>query len=561
MTRWLQRLSLRTRFALALAALVVVVSALFLASIGEFSVAQTRERIGQSLASDAQRVADRLNKEMADRSRDLALIGALDPMRNLRDVASVQALLDSLRRSEPSYLWLAVTDLQGRVVAATDGGLVGNDINLSLDVREQLRGRPTSTTDPMRFVRPGDPELRGPSELQRQINISRPIRSADGTAVGVIAAQLSWDWMRDSLRGLLSPDEDGGLHRQTVVVSAADVVLIGPPELLGTWLTLSDVSRARAGLFGWTISVWPDKIPGGRRYITGVNFAAGEGQFPGAGTVPMRWTVLVREAESTAFAPVTALQWQILATGLALTLLTSMLGWVIAGVITGPLRKITAAADRLRRGENVEMPNLRGSREVETLSASLRALVATLTFKQVKLDELESASQHDELTGLLNRAGLQTWLSRTLVHARTEPASLLILVGDLDGFKAVNDTHGHSCGDKLLQEVAARLQGSVRARDAVARMGGDEFVVALHAPLGLGDRSAVETAQRLWGRVTEQYLVDDIVIDIGLSLGGAGWPEDDRQLDLVLNKADAALYAAKRAGKGRIVFYREPVPG
>ena len=188
-------------------------------------------------------------------------------------------------------------------------------------------------------------------------------------------------------------------------------------------------------------------------------------------------------------------------------------------------------------------------------------MVATLTSKQVKLDELESATQHDALTGLLNRAGLQSWLSVALAQARAEPSGLLVLVGDLDGFKQVNDSKGHAAGDSLLQEVARRLQSSVRSRDAVARIGGDEFVVVLHAPLGLEDRLALETGQRLWSRVTEPYHIKGEDIVIGLSLGGAGWPEDDRQLDLVLNKADAALYAAKRAGKGRIVFHREPALG
>ena len=553
MTDWLRRRSLRTRFALTLAVLLLAVVALFGAIVGEQSVTQTRDRIGQSLATDAQRVADRLNKEMSDRSRDLVLFSALDPMRSMRDVGAVQALLDGLRRSEASYLWLAVTDLSGHVVAATDGGLVGSELPATAD----FRGRPTSLGDPMRIVRPGDPDPVLSTDAPRQLNISRPIRAADGSAVGVIVAQLSWDWMRDSLRGLLSPDEDGGRHRQTIVVSANDTVLIGPAETVGTHVNLDEISRARAGIYGWSTTRWPD----GRSYITGVNFAAGEGQFFGAGSVPMRWTVLVREAEATAFAPVAQLRREILWAGGALIVIVTALGWIITGLITGPLRQIAAAADRLRRGENVELPNLRGSKEVETLSASLRALVATLTFKQVKLDELESANQHDVLTGLLNRAGLQSWLARALAQARIEPSGLLVLVGDLDGFKQVNDTRGHGAGDRMLQEVAARFQGAVRARDAVARMGGDEFVVILYAPLGLGDRQAVETAQRVMARVTEPYLLDGDTVRVGLSLGGAGWPEDDRAVDLVLNKADAALYAAKRAGKGRIVFHREPVLG
>jgi diguanylate cyclase (GGDEF)-like protein len=118
---------------------------------------------------------------------------------------------------------------------------------------------------------------------------------------------------------------------------------------------------------------------------------------------------------------------------------------------------------------------------------------------------------------------------------------------------------GHGAGDILLQEVGRRFQTAVRAGDAVARLGGDEFVLVLHAPLGLGDRAAVETAHRVWAKVTEPYRIGDTLVTIGFSLGGAGWPEDDQSIDVVLQMADGALYAAKRAGKGRIVFHREPI--
>ena len=144
----------------------------------------------------------------------------------------------------------------------------------------------------MRIVRPGDPDPRPADEPPRQINISRPIRAADGSAVGVIVAQLSWDWMRDSLRGLLSPDEDGGRYRQTWWCPPTDYVLIGPPSLIGTQsICRRSTAPAPASSAGVIHAV------AGRRrtYITGVNFAAGEGQFPGAGSIPMRWTVLVRE--------------------------------------------------------------------------------------------------------------------------------------------------------------------------------------------------------------------------------------------------------------------------
>jgi diguanylate cyclase (GGDEF)-like protein len=550
------KVGLRVRFALTLAVLVFVLAGLFGIATGQLSIDQLRDRIGQSLATDAGRIADRLNRDMAGRSRELALVGALDPLRNLHDPSEVQGLLDSLRRSVSDYLWLAVTDLQGRVVTATDGSLLGSDLSNRADIRDMLRGSPTRNDDPLRVVRPGEPDINvGKPTVPRPINLSHPIRSADGAVVGVIVAQLSWDWIRDLTRTLLTPDDDGKLHRETYLVSNGDTVLAGPAGTIGTRLNMSVISRARAGLLGWTMEVWPD----GKTYLTGTGFAAGEGQFAGPGSVPMRWTVLVREAPEYAFAPALQLEQEIIFTGLALAITVAVVGWVVAGFITRPLSKIAAAADRLRTGESTVMPVFTGPAEVETLSASLRALVDTLTYSRVKLDEMQAVAQHDGLTGVMNRSGLEAWLAAQQLRAKTNPNALLVLIGDLDGFKQVNDTMGHGAGDILLQEVGRRFQLAVRAGDAVARLGGDEFVLVLQAPLGLGDRAAVETAHRVWAKVTEPYRIGDTLVTIGFSLGGAGWPEDDHSIDIVLQMADGALYAAKRAGKGRIIFHREPI--
>jgi diguanylate cyclase (GGDEF)-like protein len=529
---------------------------LFGGLVGLHAIDQARARAGQTLASDAQRTAERLNREMANRARDLALFAALDPMRSLKDPAAVQVLLEALRRSEPAYLWLAVTDVSGHVIAATDGGPTGGDVAL-YDFRDQLRGRPTSVGDPMRFVRPGEPDPGPPQGLQRQFNISRPIRAPDGTAIGVIVAQLSWDDLRHAIDGLLSPG-DNGQDRETFVVSSNDVVLLGPPGRVGSRLSIEAVSRARGGLFGWTEERWPD----GHMYLTGISFAAGEGDFPGAGSLPMRWAVLVREAASAALAPARELRLEFLTAGLILSALVALLGWVLAGVITGPLRQIARSADMLRKGNAVEMPDIRSSREVEILSSSLRALVATLTAKQDELDVLEEVAQRDLLTGVLNRAGLQTWLSQAVAHVRGRPpGGLLLLLADLDGFKEINDTRGHATGDCLLQTFAQRLIASVRAQDAVARMGGDEFLIVLNAPRGMSDDAALETTRRLWSKVSESYTINGEAIDVGVSIGGAAWPEDEGALDRVLAKADAALYAAKGAGRGQIMFHREPALG
>jgi len=140
--------------------------------------------------------------------------------------------------------------------------------------------------------------------------------------------------------------------------------------------------------------------------------------------------------------------------------------------------------------------------------------------------------------------------------------SLMIFLTDLDGFKQVNDRFGHPAGDAVLREVARRMIQSVRQIDAVARLGGDEYVLVLDAPAGPGDPQAEGVAQAVFEAVAGMYDVGGgHQARVGISLGGALWPEDDVRVERVMSKADAALYAAKRAGKNRIMMHLEPTAG
>jgi diguanylate cyclase (GGDEF)-like protein len=154
-------------------------------------------------------------------------------------------------------------------------------------------------------------------------------------------------------------------------------------------------------------------------------------------------------------------------------------------------------------------------------------------------------AHHDSLTGLLNRAGLAENLRR--FDASRQPYGVFYL--DLDGFKPVNDTHGHETGDRLLAAVADRLQSCTRKGDLVARVGGDEFIVV--APT-VPPSEAPTMAERLVRQVTEAaYPLAGIgPVRIGVSVGFACAPEDGIRHDELYRKADAALYDAKRAGKG-----------
>lgn len=173
-----------------------------------------------------------------------------------------------------------------------------------------------------------------------------------------------------------------------------------------------------------------------------------------------------------------------------------------------------------------------------------RMLIATMRAER----ENDRRARHDELTGLANRAGLVGALDgRLSLPGRNETLALLYL--DLDGFKAVNDTHGHAAGDRLLESVAERMRGLLRDGDLPARLGGDEFVVLA------ADRTAEEAnefGRRLIEAIAAPYdLGSGASARIGASVGIAMAPEHGRRAADLLRAADAALYQAKFDGGSR----------
>jgi diguanylate cyclase (GGDEF)-like protein len=170
------------------------------------------------------------------------------------------------------------------------------------------------------------------------------------------------------------------------------------------------------------------------------------------------------------------------------------------------------------------------------------------------LDRVQWQASKDELTGLTNRRYFSLLLEETLQQlTETTTAGLLFL--DLDRFKHVNDTLGHSAGDLLLQAVARRLQTCVRTDDVVARLGGDEFTVLLPAGRGSEEMSAV--ADKILNAFAEPIDVAGHPLLVRPSIGGVVLTGDRTDPTELLREADVAMYSAKRAGGGRMVVYEE----
>ena len=163
--------------------------------------------------------------------------------------------------------------------------------------------------------------------------------------------------------------------------------------------------------------------------------------------------------------------------------------------------------------------------------------------------ELLHRAAHDSLTGLPNRAQAMRLIQGALARAQRSGAVVGLLFVDLDGFKAINDSFGHSAGDQVLRTAAARMQAEVRAGDVVARLGGDEFVVLLE-PLD-EQASAVAVADRLVAAVSRPMeLAGGRTVGIGASIGVALSQDGLTDPEVLLHESDVAVYRAKSTGRG-----------
>jgi two-component system cell cycle response regulator len=160
---------------------------------------------------------------------------------------------------------------------------------------------------------------------------------------------------------------------------------------------------------------------------------------------------------------------------------------------------------------------------------------------------LESLALEDPLTGLANRRLLPERVWMAIAHARRNKSAMAVVYLDLDGFKEVNDTLGHAAGDVLLKSVADRLVGAVREEDTVARIGGDEFMIALWHVIGEEDTGLV--ASKLIDVVAQPYELDGHTVTVTISAGASIYPVHGEDADSLMKSADGALYEAKRAGK------------
>ncbi len=195
-----------------------------------------------------------------------------------------------------------------------------------------------------------------------------------------------------------------------------------------------------------------------------------------------------------------------------------------------------------------------GAKVLVGIFTDLTALRASQRELEAANRRLHELAHRDSLTGLPNRMSFEQALDRAVSGAQRRGEGFTVLFMDLNGFKRVNDTHGHATGDELIRATARRLAGVVRDSDFMARLGGDEFVVIARTA---GEFEALHLAQRLARAVDEPFQLATAQVSISVSIGLANYPRDGSDGPGLIRNADTAMYRAKRVTGQPFEFYDE----
>ena len=420
-----RRLGLGAWLALAFSLLTVILTLLLVVVIERSSTEHVKESIGNNLGEMARQTADKLDRGMAERYREVSL---MTRRRALRDATIAPAerrqVLSDMRETYGYYDWIGLTGLDGRVIVEARGLLEGADVSQRPWFRNALAG--INVGDVHEAVKlakllPGEN-----GEPRRFVDVAFPFTDLAGKTAGVLGVHLSWQWARDVERSIVEPVQARG-RVQALIVSAQGVVLLGPPELEGKKIALESLRLAQQKRTGYLVEEWPD----GLSYLVGYGATVGRGIYPGLG-----WTVLVRQDVEDAYAPVRRLSEQALWSGAALAVLFSVAGLLVARRITRPLGALAESAERLGRGEALQLPpNANDYFEVQALSTALNGLVGDLVRKQAELRDLNATLEQrvEERTRELERALASVQASEQRINAIVEAAQDAYIAVDQRG--------------------------------------------------------------------------------------------------------------------------------
>jgi diguanylate cyclase (GGDEF)-like protein len=488
---------------------------------------------GQQLAL-ASYVARDIDDKIVQRQALLERLAANLPLDLLKQPEQLGVWLKEHFEYQPLFsAGLFVTDARG--IALADYPLLPGRVKTEYADRDYIHAGLAGNS----FV--GRPVI-GRAAKEPVLPIAAPIKNGKGEVEGVlvgVTALAAQGFLNSLLQSRIGETTGGFLlispRDQLFVASSQPEMVLKPTPPPGV-NTLHD--RAMAGFRGSGVTV----------NAQGIEEVAAMVTVPSTG-----WFVVARVPSSEAFATVARTKDFLIKGSLLTLLIFAVLTPIGLYLVFRHLAHAAAHADRMTHGElPLEPLPVYRDDEVGHLLSAFNRLLAKLQNNQA---ELARMAHHDMLTGLPNRALLSDRLQQLLVQARRKESTIGLLFLDLDGFKDINDTHGHEAGDDVLRQVAHRFASIVRASDTLARVGGDEFVLLLN---DLGDHAAEGAeivARKCIDALKTPFSVSGTDCSVGVSIGivlGNG----KSAADALLIAADHAMYEAKKAGRGRYVTRR-----
>lgn len=358
------------------------------------------------------------------------------------------------------------------------------------------------------------------------ITISSPIFDSKGTYLGFVAAAIH---LKDNylLKNIL------GIHYQkddsfTYVVDSQKRFLYHPNENL-----IGQVAKNPL------IDHFFAEKNGNQRFVN----SQGKEMLGGFAFIPVaNWLVLSQRPLKSAIQAHEGLMLKVFVRSLPITLTVLIVIWVLAWLISNPLRQLATQAKNMKQTVTVNRVEKINTWYFEANELK-KAFLMGLRSVHEQVGQLRIDTRTDMLTGLNNRRALEAIIS----HLTTEETPFSLVAVDIDHFKEVNDTYGHQAGDQVLKELATLMRSNARSNDYCIRLGGEEFLILL-PNCGLDEAYAI--AERL--RLMVEEHVFPTINQLSISCGVAAWPLHGQSTETVFRVADEMLYAAKQSGRNQV---------